>query len=112
MDLALDAAGTGSNSHRSQDITAPDKFSGNRKTYRTFKARLQTKLAGNARKFHDDQHKMMYITSLLKGNTHRMIYPYIVNDKINFNTIKALWDIVTAHRRTRWWKAVEAGSRR
>ena len=32
----------------------------------------------------------MYITSLLKGNAYRMIYPYIVNDQINFNTIKEL----------------------
>ena len=39
-----------------------------------------------------DQHKMMYITSLLEGNAHQMIYPYIVNDRINFNTIGELWD--------------------
>ena len=36
---------------------------------------------------------MMYITILLEGNTHRMIYPYIINDLINFNTIKELSDI-------------------
>ena len=36
----------------------------------------------------------MYITSLLEANAHRMIYPYIVNDRINFNTIKELWGIL------------------
>ena len=62
-------------------MAAPNKFSRNCKTYRTFKAQLQTKLVGNTRKFCDDQHKlMMYLTSLLEGNAHRMIYPYIVND--------------------------------
>ena len=74
----------------SQDIAAPDKFSGDRKTYRTFKAQLQTKLVGDAWKFHNDQHKMMYITLLLEGNTHRMIYPNIINDQIDFDTIKEL----------------------
>ena len=37
---------------------------------------------------------MMYITSLLEGNAHRIIYPYIINDQIDFNTIKELWDIL------------------
>ena len=36
---------------------------------------------------------MMYITSLLEGNAHRMIYPYIINDRIDFNTLLELWDI-------------------
>ena len=36
---------------------------------------------------------MMYITSLLKGNAHRMIYPYIINARIDFNTIEELSDI-------------------
>ena len=95
MDLGLDAVSTGPpSSSRFQDIAAPDKFSGDRKTYRTFKARLQTKLVGDVRKFRDDQYKMMYITSLLEGTAHRMIHPYIVNDQINFNTIKELWDVL------------------
>ena len=81
LDLALDGANAGpSSSSRSQDIAAPDKFSGDRKTYRTFKAQLQTKLVGDAQKFRDDQHKMMYVTSLLEGNAHRMISPHIVID--------------------------------
>ena len=68
LDLTLDAANAAPpSSSRSQNIAAPDKFSGDRKTYRTFKAQLQTKLAGDAKKFRDDQHKMMYITSLLKA---------------------------------------------
>ena len=79
LDLALDAASSGPpSSSRSQDIAAPDKFAGDRKTYRTFKAQLQTKLVGDAHKFRDDQHKMMYVTSLLEGNAHRMISPHIV----------------------------------
>ena len=49
---------------------------------------------GNAQTFRDDQHKMMYITSLPEDNAHRMIYPYIINDRIDFNTIKELWDIL------------------
>ena len=95
LDLALEAASTGSpSSSRSQDIAATDKFSGDRKTYRTFRAQLQTKLLGDARKFRDDPHKMMYITSLLEGNAHRMIYPYIIGDRIDFNTTKKLWDVL------------------
>ena len=95
LDLALDAASTGApTSSRSQDIAAPDKFPSDRKGYRTFKAQLQTKRVGNARKFHDDQYTMMYITSLLEGNAHRMIYPDIINDRIDFNTIKELWYIL------------------
>ena len=87
----LDAASTGPpSSSPSRDIAAPDKFSGDRKTYKNFKAQLQTKLMGDAGKFRDKQHKMMYITSLLEGNAHRTIYPYIINDRINFNTIKEL----------------------
>ena len=51
LDLALDAASTGSSGgSRSQVITAPYRSSGDRKTYRTFKAQLQTKLAGDTRK--------------------------------------------------------------
>ena len=61
---------------------------------RTFKAQLQTKLVGDARKFRDDQHKMMYITSLLESNAHRMIHPLIINDRIDFNTIKELRNIL------------------
>ena len=34
------------------------------------------------------------ITLLLDGNAHRMIYPYIVNDRIDFNTIKELRGIL------------------
>ena len=45
---------------------------------------------GNTQKFRNDQHKMMYLTSLLEGNAHRMISPHIVNDRIDFNTIKKL----------------------
>ena len=37
---------------------------------------------------------MMYITSLLEGNAHRMIYPYIIDDRIDFNTLQELWDIL------------------
>ena len=48
------------------------------------------KLVGDTRKFRDDQQNMMYITSPLERNAHRMIYSYIVNDRINFNTIKEL----------------------
>ena len=96
LDLALDAANAGPpSSSRSQDIAAPDKFFWDRKTYRTFKAQLWKKLAGDAGKFRDDHHEMMYITSLLEGNTHRMIYPFIINDQIDFNTIKEHWDILT-----------------
>ena len=63
LDLALDAGSAGPpSSSRSQEMAALDKFSGDRKTYRTFKAQLQTKLVGDARKFYDDEHKMMYIT--------------------------------------------------
>ena len=80
LDLALNAAAAGSCSSRSQDITALDKFAGDRKTYRAFEAQLKTKLAGDVRKFRDDQHKMMYITLLLEGNANQMIHPYIVND--------------------------------
>ena len=91
----LDAASTGTpSSTRCQDIATPDKFSDDRTTYRTLKAQLQTKLAGDASKFHDNQHKIMYITSLLEGNAHRMIYPSIINDRIEFNTIKELWHIL------------------
>ena len=71
LDLPLDAASAGRpSSTGSQDIPAPDKFSGDRKTYRTLKAQLQTKLVSDARKFHDDQHEMIYIISLLEGNAH------------------------------------------
>ena len=95
LDIALDAASSGPpGSSRSQDIAAPDKFSRDRKTYRTLTVQLQTTLAGHARKFRDDQHKMMNITSLLEGNTHRMIHPYITSDRIDFNTIKELWDVL------------------
>ena len=52
------------------------------------------KQVGNARNFCDDQHKMMSITSLLEGNAQRIIYHYIVNDRINFNTIQKLGDIL------------------
>ena len=95
LDLALDAVSSGPTSiSRSQDIPAPDKFTGNRKTYRTFKAQLQTKLVGDAQKFRDNQHRLMYVTSLLERNAHRMISPHIVNDRIDFNTIKELWDVL------------------
>ena len=95
LDLPLDAVNAGPpSSSRSQDIASPDKFSKDRRTYRSFKAQLQKKLMGDAGKFRDDQHKMMYITSLLEGNAHRMIYPYILNNLIDFNTIKELWDIL------------------
>ena len=47
---------------------------------------------GDAQKFRDDQHKMMYITSLLEGNAPQMIYSYIVKGRINFNTITELWE--------------------
>ena len=95
LDLALDAASLGPTSiSRSQDIAASEKFTVDRKSYRTFKAQLQTKLGDDTQKFRDDQHRMMYLTSLLKGNAHWMISPHIVNDRIDFNTIKELWDIL------------------
>ena len=79
LSFALDAANaTPPSSSRSQDIAALNKFSGDRKTYKTFKAQLQTKLVGDAQKFRDDEHKIMYITSLFEGNAHHMIYPYII----------------------------------
>ena len=40
---------------KKQDIAAPDKFTGDRKTYPAFKAQLQAKLAGDARKFESEQ---------------------------------------------------------
>ena len=33
---------------------------------------------------------MIYITSLLAGNAHRMIYLYIINNRIDLNPIKEL----------------------
>ena len=36
----------------------------------------------------------MFITSLLECNAHRMINLYIINDRMNSNTIKELWDIL------------------
>ena len=37
---------------------------------------------------------MRYVTSLLEGNAHRMITPDIIDDQIDFNTIKELWDVL------------------
>jgi hypothetical protein len=79
---------------KKQDIAAPDKFTGDRKTYPAFKAQLQAKLAGDARKFEGEQHRMLYVSSLLQGNAYAMILPHITEGTVTLESTKELWKIL------------------
>lgn len=77
-----------------QEIAAPEKFTGDRKAYPAFKAQLQAKLAGDAHKFHNDQHRMLYISSLLQGNAYAMVLNYIVDGVVSLPTVKDFWNVL------------------
>lgn len=95
LDLALAAATVNPRTaQRQQQIDSPDKFTGDRKTYGTFKAQIRTKLVADEGMFRNEQHKMLFITNLLGGNAHKMIYPYLKNDRIDFDTIDDLWKVL------------------
>lgn len=77
-----------------QEMTAPEKFSGDRAKYRMFKTQMEAKLLGDSHKFKDEQHKMLYMTSLLQGNAYDMILPYIKRDGVDLEDHQELWDVL------------------
>jgi len=79
-----------------QDIAAPDPFSGDCREYQTFKAQLTTKLAGDAHKFRSEQHRMQYMANLLRGNAYKMVLPFIKTDRIDLGSTNELWGILDA----------------
>jgi len=79
---------------KTQDIAAPDPFSGDRRECQTFKTQLTSKLAGDTYKIRSEQHRMQYMANLLQGNVTKMVLPYIQRNQIDLASTDGLWGIL------------------
>ena len=86
------SASKGASKH--QDMETPKKFSGDKSKYRIFKSQLQNKLVGDKHKFTDEQHKMLFVTSLLDENAYKMVLPFIDKGVVDLACVDELWDVL------------------
>jgi hypothetical protein len=78
------------------ELPHPPKYSRDRKDLLNFISKVCSKLAGENCYFSDNQHKLRYVYSYLKGNTQNQIQPYIQTDNISLEDVKALINILKA----------------
>jgi hypothetical protein len=74
----------------------PPEYSGDRKELLNFISKVRSKLAGENGRFSDDQHKLSYVYSYLKGNAQNQIQPYVQTNKISLDDVEALMKISEA----------------
>jgi hypothetical protein len=74
----------------------PLEISGDYKELLNFISKVHSKLTGESSQYIDDQHKLCYVYSFLKGNAQNQIQPYILPDKIKLDNVEALISILEA----------------
>jgi hypothetical protein len=72
------------------------EFSGDHKELLNFISKVYSKLAGESSQYINDQHKLCYMYSFLKGNAQNQIQPYVLPDKINLENVEVLISILKA----------------
>jgi hypothetical protein len=81
---------------RAIELPHPPKYSGDRKELVNFIMKVHSKLGGENGHFSDNQYKLCYVYSYLKGNTQNQIQYYIETDNICLEDIEALIKIQEA----------------
>jgi hypothetical protein len=81
---------------RAIELPHPPEYSGDRKELPNFNSKVHSKLAGENGRFSDDQHKLRYVYSFLKGNAQNQIQPYVQTTKISLDDVEALIKILEA----------------
>jgi hypothetical protein len=69
-------------------------FHGDRKKLPNVICKVQSKRTRESSHFMDDQHKVHYVYGYLKGNIQNQIQPYIQVDKVVFDDVEALINIL------------------
>jgi hypothetical protein len=72
------------------------EFSGDHKELLNFISKVYSKLAGESSWYIDNQHKLCYVYSCLKGNAQNQIQPYVLPNKIKLDNVEALISILEA----------------
>jgi hypothetical protein len=78
------------------ELPHPPEVSGDCKELLNFISKVRSKLAGESSCYIDDQHKLCYIYSFLKGNAQNQIQPYVLPDKIKLENVESLISILEA----------------
>lgn len=79
---------------RQEKIPDPPKYSGDRSTLRPFVAQLRLKLLGNADKFPDAQHALMYTIGRLEGIALEQILPFVTATSVELADTNTLITIL------------------
>jgi hypothetical protein len=78
------------------ELPHPLEFLGDYKKLLNFISKAHTKLTGESSCYIDNQYKLCYVYSFLKGNTQNQIQPYVLPNKINLENMEALISILKA----------------
>jgi hypothetical protein len=81
---------------RAIELPYPPEYSGDRKELLNFISKVCLKLLGENGHFSNDQHKLCYIYSYLKGNAQNQIPPYVQTEKLSLDDVEALIKILEA----------------
>ena len=76
-DTLRTAPGTPVTTQRSQKIKDPEFFEGDRNKYEDWKLSTYLKLAGNSDHFQDEQQKLAYVVSLLRGDARSQMRSFV-----------------------------------
>jgi hypothetical protein len=81
---------------RAIELPHPPEYCGDTKELPNFISKVHSKLVGENGRFSDDQHKLRYVYSYLKGNAQNQIQPYVQTDKISLDNVEALIKVLEA----------------
>jgi hypothetical protein len=81
---------------RAIELPHPPEYPGDRKELPNFISKVHSILAGENGCFSNDQYKLHYVYSYLKGNAQNQIQPYVQTNKISLDNIEALITILEA----------------
>jgi hypothetical protein len=86
----------GEKKERSQKIPDPDKFSGERKHYRSWRSDVRLKLLGDGDLFRDEDSKVIYVISLVSGDAKNHIIPYVRPGGVLFSDVDSIFGVLDA----------------
>ena len=79
---------------QAERISDPEKFTGDREKLRTFKTHLLMKLQGDASRFPNTQHQLLYAIGRLSGSALAQVETYIKPDGVHLEGVGKLLDVL------------------
>jgi len=86
----------GEKKEKRQKIPNPDKFSGERRDYRSWRSDVRLKLLGDGDLFHDEESKVIYVISLVSGDAKSHIIPYVRPGGVLFPDVNSIFTVLDA----------------